>query len=59
MFSLEKPRTMLVELSSVEVLSAVGTRELLSDASLPTALAPIVEVENEEAMCAAGFGGER
>jgi hypothetical protein len=44
MWSLENPRTMLVVLTSVEVLSLFVRREAMSEYSLPTAVAT-VEVE--------------
>jgi hypothetical protein len=50
MWSLENPRTMLVVLTSVEVLSLFVSREFMSEYSLPTAVAT-VEVEESGMIC--------
>jgi hypothetical protein len=50
MWSLENPRTILVVLTSVEVLSLFVSREVMSEYSLPTAVAT-VEVEESGMIC--------
>src|ERR1700712_5075649 len=56
-WSLEKPRTMLVELISVEGLSAVTILGLMSETSL-SAWVAMVEVEDSGARAAAVMGCE-